>query len=33
MQMDIDDIRDKFGDKYDDAINQMVSYAEEKGLI
>ena len=33
MQMDIDDIRDKFGDKYDDAIAQMLSYAKEKGLI
>ena len=31
--MDIDDIRDKFGDKYDDAIAQMLSYAKEKGLI
>ena len=33
MQMDIDDLHDKFGDKYDDAIDQMISYAEEKGLI
>lgn len=33
IQMDIDDIRDKFGDKYDDAIAQMLSYAKEKGLI
>ncbi len=33
MQMDINDIHDKFGDKYDDAISQMISYAEEKGLI
>lgn len=33
MKMDIDDIHEKFGDKYDKAINQMVSYAAEKGLI
>lgn len=33
MQMDIDDIHEKFGDKYDDAIAQMLSYATEKGLI
>ncbi len=33
MQMDIDDIHDKFGDKYDSAIDQMISYAKEKGLI
>lgn len=33
MQMDIDDIHEKFGDKYDSAIDQMISYAEEKGLI
>ncbi len=33
MQMDIDDIHDKFGDKYDDAIAQMITYATEKGLI
>ena len=33
MQMDIDDIRSKFDDKYDGAIDQMVSYAQEKGLI
>ena len=33
MQMDIDDIHEKFGDKYDDAISQMQEAAEEKGLI
>ena len=33
LQMDIDDIHEKFGDKYDSAIDQMISYAEEKGLI
>lgn len=33
MQMDIDDIHEKFGDKYDDAIAEMKSEAEEKGLI
>jgi hypothetical protein len=26
LQMDIDDIREKFGDKYDDAINEMMEY-------
>ena len=33
MQMDIDDIHDKFGNKYDDAIAQMKEAAKEKGLI
>ena len=33
MQMDIDDIHDKFGSKYDDAIAQMMDVAKEKGLI
>ena len=33
MQMDIDDIHEKFGDKYDDAIAQMQEVAKEKGLI
>ena len=33
MQMDIDDIHDKFGDKYDEAIAQMKETAKEKGLI
>ena len=33
MQMDIDDIHEKFGDKYDDAIAQMTEKAREKGLI
>lgn len=33
LQMDIDDIRDKFGDKYDEAIDQMLDYVDslEKG--
>ena len=33
MQMDIDDIHEKFGDKYDNAIAQMQETAKEKGLI
>lgn len=36
MQMDIDDIHDKFGDKYDDAIEEMLDYVdqiEEEGKI
>ena len=33
MQMDIDDIHEKFGDKYDNAIAQMQEAAKEKGLI
>lgn len=36
VQMDIDDIRDKFGDKYDDAISEMMEYVdqlERKGEI
>lgn len=33
MQMDIDDIHEKFGGKYDDAIAQMQEVAKEKGLI
>lgn len=33
MQMDIDDIHEKFGDKYDDAIAQMKENAKEKGMI
>ena len=33
MQMDIDDIHEKFGDKYDDAIAHMKEKAREKGLI
>ncbi len=36
MQMDIDDIHDKFGDKYDDAIAEMLDYAdklEAEGII
>lgn len=36
VQMDIDDIREKFGDKYDDAISEMMGYIdqlEEEGKI
>lgn len=29
VQMDIDDIRAKFGDKYDDAINEMLEYVDK----
>jgi hypothetical protein len=29
QQMDIDDVRSKFGDKYDDAIQQMRDHTEE----
>lgn len=29
MQMDIDDIHEKFADKYDDAISQMVEYVDK----
>jgi len=29
LQMDIDDIREKFGDKYDKAIDQMLSYVDK----
>jgi len=29
LQMDIDDLQDKFGDKYDDAIAEMKEYAEQ----
>ena len=29
VNMDIEDIREKFGDKYDDAINEMLEYVEE----
>ncbi len=29
LQMDIDDIRDKFGDKYDDAIAEMLEYVDK----
>lgn len=29
LQMDIDDLRDKFGDKYDNAISQMLNYVEK----
>lgn len=29
LQMDIDDIHDKFGDKYDDAIAEMLDYVEQ----
>ncbi len=36
LQMDIDDIHEKFGDKYDDAIEELLNYVdelEEKGEI
>lgn len=33
IDMDIEDIRSKFGDKYDGAIEQMLDYAKGKGLI
>ena len=36
LQMDIDDIREKFGDKYDDAIEEMLNYVdilEKEGVI
>ncbi len=33
MQMDIDDIRSLFGSKYNDAIDEMVTYAKSKGYI
>lgn len=29
IQMDIDDIKDKFGDKYDDAIAEMMEYVDQ----
>ena len=29
LQMDIDDIHDKFGDKYDDAIAEMMNYVDQ----
>jgi hypothetical protein len=29
LQMDIDDIREKFGDKYDDAISEMLVYVDK----
>lgn len=29
VQMDIDDVQEKFGNKYDDAINQMLEYIDE----
>ena len=29
MQMDIDDIREKFGDKYEDAIAEMMDYVDQ----
>lgn len=33
MQMDIEDLHNKFGDKYDNEISQMKDTAKEKGLI
>lgn len=32
LQMDIDDIHDKFGDKYDDAIAEMMEYVDKLEL-
>lgn len=32
QQMDIDDIRSRFGSKYDDAIGQMLDYTNKKGF-
>ena len=29
IQMDIDDIKEKFGDKYDDAIAELMDYVDE----
>ena len=29
LQMDIDDIREKFGDKYDSAISEMLDYVDK----
>lgn len=33
VKMDIDDIHDKCGDKYDDALREMLDYMEERGYI
>lgn len=33
VKMDIDDIRNKCGDKYDDALHKMLDYMEERGYI
>ncbi|MFC5525610.1 DUF6861 domain-containing protein [Rhodanobacter ginsengisoli] len=31
QKMDVDDVREKFGDKYDEAIDQMLKYTDKKG--
>ncbi|MBW8754130.1 MAG: hypothetical protein JF595_08240 [Sphingomonadales bacterium] len=33
MQMDIDQVRSLFGNKYDDAIEQMLKYSKDRGFI
>jgi hypothetical protein len=33
IQMDIDDIRRQFGNKYNETINQMLEYAKQQGYI
>ena len=33
IQMDIDDIRRLFGNKYDAAIEQMLEYGRQSGII
>ncbi len=33
IQMDIDDVRGRFGSKYDKAIEELLGYYEQKGLI
>lgn len=33
VKMDIDDIREKCGNKYDDALHEMLNYMEEQGYI
>lgn len=33
IKMDIDDIQSKFGDKYDNALHEMLDYAESNGYI
>jgi hypothetical protein len=32
QQMDIDDARQRFGDKYDEAIQEMLDYTDNEGL-
>ena len=33
VKMDIDDIHEKCGDKYDGALHEMLDYMEERGYI